>query len=176
MPKHKTRPSADLEAIANFQTDLLRLRWTELFGSEPAPRISRDVLIRGVAFRIQENTNGRLSQARRRQLKRLAEELRAGGSIASLENRTFKTGTKLIREWKGRVHEVVITDVGYVWGGKHYRSLTQIARLITGTGWSGPRFFGLEIEIRFAPVKNAGRACRHRSGSSPTHAAGTVDV
>ena len=175
MPKDKACLSADLEAIANLEINLMRLRWTELFGSDPAPRISRDVLIRGVAYRIQEEINGRLSQARRRQLKRLAEELRAGGSIASLENRTFKTGTKLIREWKGRVHEVLITDAGYVWAGKHYRSLTQIARLITGTGWSGPRFFGLEMDGRSASLENTGRASRPRSGSSLTHAAGTAD-
>jgi len=162
-------------STANLQTDALRLRWAELFGSEPAARISRDVLIRGVAFRIQEDINGRLSQARRRQLKRLAEELRAGRSIASLENKTFKTGTKLIREWKGRVHEVLITDAGYVWGGKHYRSLTEIARLITGTGWSGPRFFGLETDGRPASPEKAGRASRPRPGSSLTRAAGGSD-
>jgi len=173
MSKHKAGASDDLEAIANLEVGQLRLRWAELFGSEPAPRISRDVLIRGVAFRIQEDTNERLCQARRRQLKRLAEELRAGGSIASLENKSFKTGTKLIREWKGRVHEVLITDAGYVWGGKHYRSLTQIARLITGTGWSGPRFFGLEIESRSAAIESTGRASRRRSGSPPTRAAGS---
>ena len=173
MPKRKVCVSGDLEAIANLEVDQLRLRWIELFGTEPAPRISRDVLIRGVAYRIQEEINGRLSQGRRRQLKRLAEELRSAGSIASAKNKTFKTGTKLIREWKGRVHEVLISDAGYVRGEKHYRSLTQIARLITGTGWSGPRFFGLEIEGRPASLETARRVSRHRSGSPPTRAAGS---
>ena len=78
----------------------------------------------------------------RRQLKRLAEALRAVRLDFQPDHKTFKSGTKLIREWMGRLHEVLITGEGYVWGGKHYRSLTQIARSITGTGWSGPRFFG----------------------------------
>ena len=56
----------------------------------------------------------------------------------------IKPGTKLIREWKGRVHEVIVLDDTYIWSGKPYRSLSQIARAITGTRWSGPRFFGLE--------------------------------
>ena len=63
-------------------------------------------------------------------------------SRSPLENR--RTIVKLIREWKGKVHEVVITGGTYIWAGQHYRSLSQIARAITGTRWSGPRFFGLE--------------------------------
>ena len=67
-----------------------------------------------------------------------------GGSLNVTQTRSFKPGTKLIREWKGKVHEVVIAGSTYIWAGQHYRSLSQIARAITGTRWSGPRFFGLE--------------------------------
>jgi hypothetical protein len=77
-------------------------------------------------------------------LLRLAEALRDGGAIPASQGQSFKAGTKLIREWRGKVQEVVIVGDGYVWEGKRYRSLSEIARAITGTRWSGPRFFGLE--------------------------------
>jgi hypothetical protein len=138
---------ADLAALG---TDDLRRRWAELYRVAPASRISRDVLVRGVAFRIQEDAHGGLGKSCRRQLKRLAETLRDEGAIPMTQGQTFKLGTKLIREWKGKVHEVVIAGDGYEWGGKRYRSLSQVARSITGTRWSGPRFFGLATERQAA--------------------------
>jgi Protein of unknown function (DUF2924) len=132
---------ADLAALSTYD---LRERWADLYGMAPALRISRDVLVRGVAYRIQEAAQGGLGKSCRRQLLRLAEALRDGGAIPATQGQSFKAGTKLIREWKGKVHEVVIAGDGYVWGGERYRSLSEIARAITGTRWSGPRFFGLE--------------------------------
>jgi Protein of unknown function (DUF2924) len=134
----------DVSELTVLGTDMLRQRWSELYGMEPAPRISRDVLIRGVAYRIQEEAYGGLGKACRRQLQRRAVSLRDGGLMSASQGQSFKPGTKLIREWKGKVHEVVIAGDTYIWAGKHYRSLSQIARAITGTRWSGPRFFGLE--------------------------------
>ena len=81
------------------------------------------------------------------ELQRLARALREGGRVSASQGQLFKPGTKLIREWQGKVHEV--GDGGrhlYAGPGKHYRSLSQIARSITGTRWSGPRFFGLEAK------------------------------
>ena len=134
----------DIAAISGLATEALRQRWTELYGTAPMPRISRDLLIRGVAFRMQEQALGGLGKSGRRQLERLASVLRDSGSIPSGREQSFKPGTRLIREWKGQIHEVVIVGDSYLWGGKSYRSLSQIARAITGTRWSGPRFFGLE--------------------------------
>lgn len=144
MPKSNALLAAELKGLGGLGIDELRQRWSELNGMEPNLRISRDVLIRGVAYRIQEKIHGGLSKGCRRQLHRLAETLRKEGSIPSLQGQSFKPGTKLIREWKGKVHEVVIAGDTYIWAGKHYRSLSQVARAITGTRWSGPRFFGLE--------------------------------
>ena len=138
----------DLAAVSGLDTEALRLRWTELYGTAPAPRISRDLLIRGVAFRVQEEALGGLGKSSRRQLQRLAIALRAGGPIPGVRDQSFKPGTRLIREWKGQVHEVVIAGDTYLWCGKTYHSLSQIARAITGTRWSGPRFFGLEAGQR----------------------------
>ena len=132
----------EIEALRSADLDALRQRWQDLFTTAPTPRISRDVLIRGVAFRLQEEVYGKLGKACRRQLKKLAADL-GNGTPLTQSPPSFKPGTKLIREWKGKVHEVVIAGDTYIWQGKHYRSLSEIARAITGTRWSGPRFFGL---------------------------------
>jgi hypothetical protein len=144
VPKPNALLAAELKELRGLGTDELRQRWTVLFGIPPSPRISRELLIRAVAYRMQEEAGGGLSKSCRRQLARLAVTLGEGGSLEVSPTRSFKPGTKLIREWKGKVHEVVIAGGTYIWAGRHYRSLSQIARAITGTRWSGPRFFGVE--------------------------------
>lgn len=133
----------EIAALQQGDLNFLRQRWSELFALAPPPRFSRDLLIRGAAFRLQEAAYGGLSKAVRRQLGKLAANL-SNGATFTPSSPSFKPGTKLIREWKGKVHEVVIAGDTYIWSGKHYRSLSQIARAITGTRWSGPRFFGLD--------------------------------
>jgi hypothetical protein len=135
-------PLEEIEALHDADLEFLRQRWSDLFARTPSPRVSRDVLIRGVAFRLQEEAYGALSKRCRRQLVKLAADLRSGSPLVSSQP-SFKPGTRLIREWKGKIHEVVIGGDSYIWSGKHYRSLSEIARAITGTRWSGPRFFGL---------------------------------
>jgi Protein of unknown function (DUF2924) len=144
VPKANALLAAELKVLGGLGTDVLRQRWTVLFGMAPSPRISRELLVRAVAHRIQEEAHGGVGKSYRRRLARLGETLREGGSLEVTQTRTFKPGTKLIREWKGKVHEVVIAGGTYIWAGQQYRSLSQIARAITGTRWSGPRFFGLE--------------------------------
>jgi hypothetical protein len=144
VPKSNALLAAELKELGGLGTDELRQRWTGLFSMAPNLRISRELLVRGVAYRMQEEAYGGLGKSCRRQLTRLAETLRKGGSLEGAQSRSFKPGTKLIREWKGNVHEVVIAGGTYIWAGQHYRSLSQVARAITGTRWSGPRFFGLE--------------------------------
>ena len=141
MPR-SVRPIPDITSLSDLDTPSLRLWWADLFDIEATSRISRDLLIRAIAWRLQEEVCGGLSNSARRQLARHARELHSSGSISISSSADLKPGTKLIREWQGRVHEVVIVEDGYVWSGKRYRSLSQIARIITGTRWSGPRFFG----------------------------------
>ncbi|HXP76625.1 MAG TPA: DUF2924 domain-containing protein [Stellaceae bacterium] len=136
--------ATEIEELPALDTATLRERWRALFGLEPAPRISRDLLIRGVAYRLQEEADHGLSNRVLRRLARVAKELRETGSMKESAGAGIKPGTKLIREWKGRVHEVIVLEDTYIWMGRPYRSLSQIARAITGTRWSGPRFFGLE--------------------------------
>ena len=135
--------AAELKELGGLGTDKLRQQWTAFYGMAPSPRISRELLVRAVAHRMQEEAHGGLGKSCRRQLARLMVTLGAGGSLEGVQTPSFKPGTKLIREWKGKVHEVVIAGGTYIWAGQHYRSLSQIARAITGTRWSGPRFFGL---------------------------------
>lgn len=131
---------------ASADLSSLREQWTALFGIAPSLRVSRDLLVRAISYRQQEDLYGGLSSSHRRQLTQLAKGLSRHGTIDTSTETRFKPGTRLVREWKGKTHEVIITDDGYLWSGKLYASLSEIARLITGTRWSGPRFFGLEAK------------------------------
>lgn len=132
---------ADLTTLAGLETDVLRLQWAELFGAEPVRRISRELLIRGIAYRLQENAEG-VPKKTLRQLDRLAKEFASSGTVRIDSVPDLRPGTRMVREWQGKVHEVIVLDDGFLWKGCRYRSLSEIARLITGTRWSGPRFFG----------------------------------
>jgi hypothetical protein len=105
--------------------------WRKVYRSAP-PRISPDLLRRGIAYRLQERAHGKLS---RHVARILASSGRAAPEIAP--------GTRLVREWNGRTIDVIATEKGLLWKGRTYRSLSAIAREVTGTGWSGPRFFGV---------------------------------
>lgn len=109
----------------------------------PAPqRMRRDLLRVAIAYRLQEQAAGGQEFALNRRLDRLVETLRKTGQIP-VEKRAFKPGTRLLREWKGETHQVTVLDQGFWYRGVRYRSLSVIARLITGARWSGPTFFGL---------------------------------
>ena len=111
--------------------------WAEYFGAPPPPRTSRSLMIRAVAYKMQERALGGLSAATRRLL--------SGQEPAPVRRRrTLSPGTVLIREWHGIGHQVTIIDKGVRYRGEPYRSLSEVARRITGTRWSGPRFFGVK--------------------------------
>ena len=93
---------------------------------------------------MQEQVFGGLTPATRRLLQRVAEEIRAGKPISSVQSPTLKPGIRLLREWNGTTHEVIVLEDGVLFRGKRHRSLSEVARLITGSRWSGPRFFGLK--------------------------------
>ena len=120
----------------------LRKEWRRLYRSEP-PRISRDLLLRGIAYRLQELEHGGLSKATHRKLKTLAKMFRTTGRVAPDPGFALKPGARLVREWHGRTHTVTVTEDGFDYAGTSYSSLTKVARAITGARWSGPRFFGL---------------------------------
>jgi hypothetical protein len=121
----------------------LRAEWRRLFRTQP-PNLSRDLIIRAIAYRLQELTYGGLPKATMRKLSSLANELKAEGQISVDPGPQIKPGARLVREWRGRTHMVTVTDEGFQYAGRSYPSLTKIAYAITGAHWSGPRFFGLK--------------------------------
>jgi Protein of unknown function (DUF2924) len=123
-------------------TQDLRVAWRELHRTGPPQGLSRDLLIRALAHRLQEQTHGGTSRAQRRRLQRLAREFEKG-SGPSDPGIVLRAGTTLVRQWRGHAHTVLVREDGFEYEGRHYRSLTVIAERITGAHWSGPRFFGL---------------------------------
>ncbi len=123
----------------------LREAWAQLYRCTTPPAMSRELLRQAVGYKMQEQTSGGLS--RRLTLRIRALEGRSSKTDASRQPSaapTLKPGAKLLREWQGRVHEVLALDTGqFAYDGRSYRSLSEIAREITGAHWSGPRFFGL---------------------------------
>src|ERR1700722_17041594 len=119
--------------------------WQKMF-KKPAPLgIRREFLVPFLAYKIQENAYGGLSPRTRAELRRIAKDIEDSRSSGGQPHRVqMKTGMRLLREWRGQMHEVFITESGYEYHGVSYRSLSELARKITGTRWSGPAFFKLD--------------------------------
>jgi len=154
--RHHERSTEALSRLPHLDLGELRELWCHLYKTEAAPRLSRELLVRAVAYRMQEVTSGGPRLELQRQLRQIGLELQQTGRLRIRPQ--VKPGTGLVREWRGRSHEVLVLDDGFSWQGTHYRSLSAIARKITGTAWSGPLFFGL------------------RSNRSATHSPSQVSV
>jgi Protein of unknown function (DUF2924) len=128
--------------LLNRSTSELRPAWRQLHRAGPPRGLSRDLLIRALAHQLQERAAGGASRALRRRLKTLAGEFekRSGSFDPGI---VPKTGTTLVRQWRGHAHTVLVREDGFEYEGQRYRSLTVLAERITGAHWSGPRFFGL---------------------------------
>jgi hypothetical protein len=158
---------ASREALSRLpKLDLRELReeWRYLYKADASPHLSRELLIRAVAYRMQEVALGGLRPEPERQLRQIAMELKQTGAAAKRFRPQLKPGARLMREWQGRTYEVVVLDGGFSWQGTHYRSLSAIARTITGTAWSGPLFFGLKQSRSASP----------RSSQAPLPICGTM--
>jgi hypothetical protein len=140
---------AQLAALHRLSVNELKVKWESLFGAA-APNNSRSFLEVRIAARIQELTYGGLSRDTRRALDVLADEIE--GKIdrkrMAEDGRNPSPGTKLIREWDGAEHTVTVLADGYAWEGRKYRSLSAVAKAITGTNWNGFRFFGFRDKQR----------------------------
>ena len=111
--------------------------WAEYFGAAPPPRTSRSLMIRAIAYKMQERELGGLSAATRRLLYRQRP-------APVRRRRALSPGSVLVREWHGVGHQVTIIEKGVLYRGERYRSLSEVARQITSARWSGPRFFGVK--------------------------------
>ena len=136
----------EIERLRKATPSDLKERWRTLYGSEPPGRISRDLLVRALAYRIQEQALGGLKPSTRRLLAKVAADASARRPILLAPEPDLKPGTVLLREWHGTQHQVIFREDGIVLNGKTYKSLSQVAYRITGTKWSGPRFFGLNAK------------------------------
>jgi hypothetical protein len=141
--------------LVDRSTPELQLAWRQLHRTGPPQGLSRDLLIRALANQLQEWIHGGASGALRRRLQTLAGVFEKDG--ASFDpGVVLKTGTTLVRQWRGHTHSVLVREDGFEYEGQRYRSLTMIAERITGAHWSGPRFFGL--------TKRAGASVRAEAG------------
>ncbi len=139
----KDAVAARLQALKGMTYDELRTEWRRLYRAHPPKRVARDLLALGVAWKIQEQAYGGLGTATKRRLVDLAKTMEQDGDLARSRVARLKPGAKLIREWRGETHTVIVLEDGFEWRGQRRRSLSVIAQLITGAHWSGPRFFGL---------------------------------
>jgi Protein of unknown function (DUF2924) len=152
--------AAEIERVRSLSGNALRRRWQAVFGRSPPEHLTAELLRRMIAGRIQEETFGTLDRATLKLLDGLA---RRGGPRPA--ERNLKIGTVLVRDYQGRRHTVTVEPAGYVWEGNPYSSLSAIARAITGTAWSGPRFFALKSAAEQHTAYDRG-AARHQSQSS----------
>jgi len=134
----------EIDRLVTLDRSELISIWVKVYGGPPFKGIRQATLIRGIAYHIQSKQFGNLKPSVKRQLLRFAKS----STETPLKPRTTpkpktKLGSQIIREWNGRTHTVHVTDKGYVMAGITYRSLSAAAKAITGSHWSGPRFFGV---------------------------------
>jgi len=161
-----------LVRLADLSADELKARWLELKGV-PLPKfMRRGLMTRAVAYALQEAAFGGFDPKTRKRLDELASQIVPSGGRAPPRPNRVKPGTRLVREWKGRVHDVVVLEGGFAWRGKRYPSLSVIAREITGTRWNGWMFFGLkqreakQAAASAAPTSKPRGASSRRTGSA----------
>lgn len=133
-----------IDELARFSRKKLLHRWQELYGKTAPSGLRRELMIPFLAYRIQEKAYGGLSSKTRAQLKSVLRNSQSGRS----RRHEMKVGTQFIRRCGGATHVVSVIETGFEYRGKNYRSLSEIARLITGTRWSGPAFFGLTKSVQ----------------------------
>ena len=159
----------ELVRLAGLPGHRLRIEWRRQFRSEPPAGMSRDLLLRAVTYKVQEHAHGGLSQAAKKMLRNLAVQIATEGADGALSlPPAIKPGVRLVRDWRGQAHCVLVLDDGFEYQSQRYRSLTEIARQITGAHWSGPRFFGI-APVRAKPVSASARRTRAHAAEAGGH-------
>ena len=136
-----------LKQLPTMERKALLKLWRDLFDQVPNPALRRETLIPILAYRVQEKASGGLKESTVRKLRELAGDHAGGGKPVQITSRP-KIGTRYVREYQDKLHEVTVLESGYEYKDKTYRSLTEIAKIITGSKWSGPAFFGLKRRAR----------------------------
>lgn len=143
--RSESQLEAALEELPRAPLEALQHLWARRYGRPPPRTLSRRLLELAAAYDLQARFYGDLKPALRRKLLQMASNGRADSAGQKLwkPKSLPPPGSRLVREWHGRTHTVEVTDRGYLYAGRQFRSLSEIAREITGARWSGPRFFGL---------------------------------
>jgi hypothetical protein len=139
---------AELDRLAVMPIAQLRARYREVFRFDPPKAFGPDLLRRSIAHRIQEKAYGGLSRSAQRLLDQMMRAYAAKPNGKIVLPRRIKPGSVLVREWKGKSHRVMVLADGFAYDGKTFGNLSEIAVLITGTRWNGPRFFGLRSKTQ----------------------------
>ena len=136
--------------IDRLEISALRVKWRQLYGDAPPPRVGRDLLELAVAWHEQAQRGAGLSPWARAAIERMKADIKDGKlpSENAGNHKKPTPGTTFIREWNGTTHHVLVLDSGYAYEGRVWRSLSQIAGEITGARWNGPAFFGLRSKKR----------------------------
>lgn len=133
-------------ALNRLSDDALKRRFAEVYDRAPPLFMRRRMLLLSVGFALQEAAAGGVDRALVERLAKLDADFDADGKVALFKAPVAKPGTRLLRSWQGVTHTVTVTPSGFTYQDEHYRSLSAIARKITGTQWSGPKFFGVEAD------------------------------
>ena len=144
---HVSDVEAKIAALLDRSIQELRLAWRKFHRTEPPFGMSRDLLIRALAYELQQRSHGSPNLALRRRLQTLAGASEKG-ALSFEPGVVLKAGTTLVRQWRGHTHTILVREDRLEYEGQRYRSLTVIAERITGTHWSGPRFFGVTKRAR----------------------------
>jgi Protein of unknown function (DUF2924) len=159
MPHHRDR-IIELDKLEQLSRAELRSLWAKELAEKPPHTLGRDILALGIAYARQERLYGGLSRRVAKELDRLLARALADGNTDKppiLGSPLPRVGTILVREWQGTPHHVTVTHDGFLWNGNAHRSLSSIARAITGTKWNGPRFFGLrDVKSKSSEARHGG--------------------
>lgn len=152
----------ELAALTAMSPAQLRAEWRRLYRISPPP-LTPELLLRGIAYRVQERAYGALSPKIVKAIRRLAEQVERS-KVDPVSKVVVKPGTRLVRNWNGTTYSVLVTDDGYMLGSQRFASLSHVARTITGAHWSGPRFFGVKAAATTtgAAARSAARPTRGR--------------
>jgi len=169
------RPISDTEAevrrIGSMNKNELRSLWQSIFKDAPPKSFGPDLLRRSLAYKVQETAYGGLTAGLRRELADAVRQVLKRPSSRIEVPRRIMSGAVLIREWKGKVFRVTVLEDGFLFEGQTYSSLSEIAKLITGTNWNGPRFFGLRRPDKPNAFNSGGGEPVKRSRGRPRKAA-----
>ena len=138
----------DLKDLGTRSDDELKEHWRNLYGTEPPRKIHGSLLIPAIAYRMQEKALGGLKPSARRHLMRVATNAARGQRAPAYPSLSPKPGTVFVRDWGGVTHQVKVLEDGILFRSNRYKSLSEVARVITGSRWSGTLFFGLKSAVK----------------------------